>query len=88
MKGHHQEPIWFTIAEISDLYTVHRNTVRAWIKDGRLRAHKLGRVVRIRADDLDRFEQTEMSPVSIPGHRLKRTTSRSGKPPLSGARRN
>lgn len=71
----HQYPAdhnWHTISEIADHYAVHPNTVRSWIAAGRLKAHKLDRIVRIAAHDLEAFETSELAPVGVPGHRLRR----------------
>jgi excisionase family DNA binding protein len=42
-----------TVAEVAKRLRVHPITVRRLIKSGRLRVVRIGRAVRIRADDLD-----------------------------------
>ena len=45
---------YLSIAEVADLVGVSTNTVRTWCTDG-LPAHQVGRVVRIKRSDLERF---------------------------------
>lgn len=45
----------YTVAEIAQRYRLHDRTIRRAIKDGRLRALKLGHNLRIRQSDLDAF---------------------------------
>jgi excisionase family DNA binding protein len=33
---------WFTVQQIADLLQVHPETVREWLRDGRLQGRKLG----------------------------------------------
>jgi len=44
-----------TIKEVAEIVGVHPNTVRNWIDNGDLKAYKLGKVVRIRKEDLEAF---------------------------------
>ena len=44
-----------TLHEVSDLLKVKESTVRAWIKDGQLRAFKFGRDWRVAVKDLESF---------------------------------
>jgi excisionase family DNA binding protein len=47
---------WITIAEATRLLKVGRTTLHRWLKQGRLRAHRVGpKAVRIRRADLDRL---------------------------------
>lgn len=41
--------------EVADLLGVHRETVYAWMRDGRIRSCRAGRVRRIRRVDLEAF---------------------------------
>ena len=44
-----------TIKEVAEIVGVHSNTVRNWIDNGDLKAYKLGKVIRIRKEDLEAF---------------------------------
>lgn len=44
-----------TIKEVAETVGVHSNTVRNWIDSGDLKAYKLGKVIRIRKEDLEAF---------------------------------
>jgi excisionase family DNA binding protein len=45
---------WLSIKKAADLKSVHPNTIRNCIKDGRLHAERLGaRIIRIHRADLD-----------------------------------
>lgn len=44
-----------TIKEAADYLKVHWQTVRSYIKNGDLKAHKIGRAIRIRERDLEHF---------------------------------
>lgn len=48
-------PRFYTIAEVADLLVVSTRTVRRWISDRELLAHKFGRQVRISEIDLRAF---------------------------------
>jgi len=51
-----------TIEEVADRLQVSDQTIRRWIKSGRLPAYKPGREWRIAADDLERFLEARSSP--------------------------
>jgi len=44
-----------TLHEVAELLKVKESTVRAWIKDGQLRAFKFGRDWRVAVKDLENF---------------------------------
>ena len=44
-----------TVHEIADLLKMRESTVRAWIRDGDLRAIKMGRDWRVSVKDLEAF---------------------------------
>jgi excisionase family DNA binding protein len=44
-----------TIEEVVDILKVTRRTVYNYVKDGKLKAVKLGRVWRVTEEELDRF---------------------------------
>jgi excisionase family DNA binding protein len=49
------QPRFYSIDEVANLLGVSPRTVRRWIKDRKLRAHRFGRTVRIAHDDLQDF---------------------------------
>jgi len=51
-----------TIEEVADRLQVSDQTIRRWIKSGRLPAYKPGREWRIATDDLERFLEARSSP--------------------------
>jgi len=44
----------FTVQEAADFLKVHINTVKRWIKEGRIKAVKIDRHWRIRRSEIDR----------------------------------
>ena len=48
-------PRYYTIQEVAELLNVSHRTVRRWIANGDLIAHRVGGVVRIAEDDLRAF---------------------------------
>jgi len=44
-----------TVHEVADLLKMRESTVRAWIRDGELRAIKMGRDWRVAVKDLETF---------------------------------
>ena len=51
-----QSPRYFTTAELAERWKLHENTVRQWIRDGRLQAIQLGRLFRVPAAEVERKE--------------------------------
>jgi excisionase family DNA binding protein len=49
------EDTFLTVAEIAELLRLNQQTVRNWIDAGNLAAVRVGRRVRVRESDLDRF---------------------------------
>ena len=45
----------YTLEEIAELLQVTRRTIYTWIKDGKLKAFKVGRGWRVSRADLDSF---------------------------------
>lgn len=50
-----EERTFLTPQEVSDLLRISTQTVRRWIKEGRLPAYKVGRAWRIKEGDLNRW---------------------------------
>lgn len=46
---------FYSIDEVADYLGVSHRTIRRWIKDGKLRAHRFGRTVRTSCNDLEDF---------------------------------
>jgi len=45
----------YSTEEVSELYNIKPATIRKWIREGKLKAVKLGHLWRIREDDLKEF---------------------------------
>lgn len=48
-----------TIYEVAELFGVHWQTVRNWIKEGKIRAIKIERTVRIPDEEIERLKRGE-----------------------------
>ncbi len=48
---------FYSLPEVANRYDVSVRTVRRWIKNGELVAHRIGRQLRISAEDLKTFEK-------------------------------
>jgi excisionase family DNA binding protein len=55
MEGSPGGESFLTVAEVAELLKLNQQTVRNWIDQGSLPAHRVGRRVRIRQSDLDRL---------------------------------
>lgn len=42
----------YTVKELAILFNVDQHTIYVWIKEGRLKSIKIGRMVRVRESDL------------------------------------
>ena len=59
------EDKFYNIEQVSEILDVHHKTVRKFIKEGKLRANKLGKQWRISKSDLDLFTNNKDSAVDI-----------------------
>lgn len=50
-----QPNAYLTMEEIASILNVSKSTVKRHVSSGRLRARKIGRLVRIKGDDFERF---------------------------------
>jgi excisionase family DNA binding protein len=50
-------PRHYTVAEIAHRFGAHPVTCRRWIREGRIKPLRLGRLVRISAAEVERFEK-------------------------------
>jgi excisionase family DNA binding protein len=48
---------WLKVEDIAQELDLHVNTVRGWIRDGKLKATKVGRDYRIKRQDYEKFLQ-------------------------------
>jgi excisionase family DNA binding protein len=48
---------WLKVEDIARELDMHVDTVRGWIRDGKLKATRLGRDYRIRREDYEKFLQ-------------------------------
>ena len=46
---------FYTVEEVAKLLKVHPNTVRGWIRQGKLKAFKANTLTRVKAVDLEKF---------------------------------
>ncbi|MCD0449913.1 helix-turn-helix domain-containing protein [Actinocorallia sp. API 0066] len=60
------EQRYYSVEEVAEVLGLHVKTVRAHIKDGRLRAAQLGRRYRVSAADLAAFTGTPTAPEPAP----------------------
>lgn len=50
------QPAWMSLSEVAEHTSTSLSTVRRWIADGELKAHRLGkRTIRVSAESLDSF---------------------------------
>ena len=54
----------FTIDEVMELLTVTRFTVHKWIKEGKLKAVRIGRELRVTKEYLDEFLESKIGRAS------------------------
>ncbi len=47
---------YYSCDEVAQMYGVKKATVSGWIRDGKLKAVRVGRLYRVRQQDLDAFE--------------------------------
>lgn len=47
--------MWLTVKEASELYRIKRSTLYLWVESGTVPHYKLGRLVRFKKDDLDKW---------------------------------
>ncbi|MFZ4594892.1 MAG: excisionase family DNA-binding protein [Verrucomicrobiaceae bacterium] len=52
-----QEARHFTVAKFAERIVAHPVTCRRWIREGRIKVLRLGRLVRITAEEVERFEK-------------------------------
>ena len=53
---------WLKVEDIARELDLHVNTVRGWIRDGKLKATRFGRDYRVRREDFDKFVQDRTTP--------------------------
>ena len=53
---------WLKVEDIARELDLHVNTVRGWIRDGKLKATRFGRDYRVRREDFDKFVQERTTP--------------------------
>ncbi len=49
----------YTCEEVAEMYRVKISTVWGWIRDGKLKAIKVGKSYRIKQEHLDEFERAD-----------------------------
>jgi excisionase family DNA binding protein len=58
------EDPWLTVQQVSEELKIHPATVRAWIRQGRLQAARVGKGFRVRRSEVDRAIGAVTSPAS------------------------
>jgi len=53
---------WLKVEDIAKELDLHVNTVRGWIRDGKLKATRFGRDYRVKREDFDKFIQERTTP--------------------------
>ena len=53
---------WLKVEDIARELDLHVNTVRGWIRDGKLKATRFGRDYRVKREDFDKFIQDRTTP--------------------------
>ena len=53
---------WLTLEEIVQELKMHVDTIRGWIRDGKLKATRFGRDYRIKRKDFDKFVDDRTRP--------------------------
>lgn len=48
-------PLFYTVDQVAERLSLHPKTVRRYIRDGRLRAKRIGKEYRVTRNDLDEF---------------------------------
>lgn len=56
---------FYTIPDVAKALQVTPQTIRAWIKQGRLKSQRIGRPILITENNLREFLQVENKPISI-----------------------
>lgn len=52
---------FYTVKELEEIFQVTRQAISAWIKSGKLKAHKLGLYWRVKESDLNKFLEENKS---------------------------
>ena len=60
--------IYYTLEESAKLLKLHPQTLRRWIRQGRLRAKRFGKQFRLRLEDIERAAQPAFSAVEELSH--------------------
>lgn len=50
-----QKPTMYTLSEVADLFRVTKESVRRWIRSGKLKASRAGREYKVSRHDLEEF---------------------------------
>ena len=52
---------WSSIEEVAEHIQVHKDTIRNWIRDGKIPAHKIGKQWRFRLSEIDKWIESGKS---------------------------
>ena len=53
---------WLTVEEIAQELKMHVDTVRGWIREGKLKATRFGRDYRVKREDYEQFIRERTTP--------------------------
>jgi len=53
---------WLKVEDIAKELDLHVNTIRGWIREGKLKATRFGRDYRIKKEDYEKFIQERTTP--------------------------
>ena len=56
---------YYTCEEVARMYQVKTSTVWTWVRTGKLEAHRIGRLIRIHSDQLQRFDKEREVPGNV-----------------------
>lgn len=48
-----------TIQQVADIFNVHYQTIRNWINEGKIKAMKVGKTVRISDEEINKIKKGE-----------------------------
>ncbi len=51
--------VYLTVKEVMEILKVSRTAVNNWMSSGKLKFYKVGRLVRVKEDDLEKFIQDQ-----------------------------
>jgi excisionase family DNA binding protein len=72
----HEDLKTLTVEEVAELMGVHPETVRRWVRDGRLQAMRWGDRLRFKPEAIRKFQEACQVHIPTPAENLKRLADR------------